>query len=170
MDEEALEIKVYLTTTKHMIDLNAGIEGKEIDKRIIENEYPVCSSCVFIPLFGQAEKELEDMADFMIEGMNGVFIDPDERTVFVGNNINDVSSSALTYKSRKDDPYAEDFFRRWKETHCTLFEYSVISVPPEKMHQVSKFIVFININGLWLVDKWRWLKRTKQPMFIKSID
>lgn len=159
-------IKVFLTTTKYMIPSK---NDTTMSRNLKYRDIPYCSGLTFIPLFDASEKELSNISVFLIDGMKKVFVYPEEKRIFIGKDPDDMYTCALDYISKKNDHYADSFFKRWNEIKATIVDISIISCPPEKIKMVEKYRTFINVNGVWEQNKWRWLKRIKMPMFLTKM-
>ena len=141
------DIHVALTTTGHTVVMQDASE--EFLKVTKDADIPVCVANIGLGMFGfgiNAEQFELRWAQICIEMAKTVQIDTKKKTVFVGKDPTDTDTGLVEYTELgQNNICADDFFRRWNETHTMVFEFSAFNLNGE-----SRFA----IKGLWMRDHW----------------
>jgi hypothetical protein len=140
------EIDVYLTTTKW-----TQVQ-KMNDIQIATMDVPVCVAKIVMLMFGfnfhekeESEHKWSDVCKLMAQY---VIIDPTKRFLYIGDDKNAKSGTALVEFQSPVSEYSTHFFKRWVETKSLLFEFTVMDA-----NQQSLFC----IRGLWVNNSWQTL-------------
>lgn len=141
------DIQVALTTTKHVVVLQNASEVLLNSTR--DADIPVCVANTALGMYGPSS----DVEEFELRGAQICVkmakitqIISDKKTVFIGEDPSDLETALVDYTEQGNSVCANDFFKRWDETHSLLFEFSVFD-----LMGVSRF----SVKGIWAEGCWQ---------------
>lgn len=144
-------IRVALSTTKYMLP-----DSKEVRKEdllIINQDIPVCIAELYVempPLPGSSELFEHSVAESIKEAMKVVHIDSKHKSIYIGDDPSDMSSSIISFEEIKNNEYEMNFFERWDEQKKLILEFNVLKYDINK----DNFEPLFSIKGLWSDFRW----------------
>jgi len=144
------DIKVVLTTTKHIVRANLAPEDliKYRDCNI-----PMCVAEMNMSLFGfgsKLERQELNFAQLCMNMCKVIQIDSKARHVFIGEDPLEITTGLIEYTDDIRDHKTDDFFSQWEKLNTLLMEYQVND-------PVKKDSIFC-VKGLWLKSFWHQLE------------
>jgi hypothetical protein len=134
------QISVLLTTSKYATLINAT----ELNESYQKFNIPICKAKIGLGMFGfgpELEQQEHSFSEICKDMAKQVWIYPETQTVRIGMDETDNEQDLVTYQVEKPSCYTEEFFKRWQEIHCLLFEFSVFD-----QEGSPRFA----LKGLWL--------------------
>jgi len=142
------DIGVSLSTTKHMLSTKEGLN------QIQALHVPVCSVQFLCGMLLGSNREAEimeaSMAQMCMSMTKEVAVDSEKRTVFVAEDLKDIETYLIEYTDSVKGEYADDFFKRWDETHSMLLEFTAFNWGNKSGATKAIF----SIKGCWILDRW----------------
>jgi hypothetical protein len=130
-------ISVALTTTKFMI----GREDSSTDMNV-----PICIAELGMGIFGGNTEQMEHLfAEVCRKNAKIVDIHPDKKTIFIGMDPSIEETGLITYTEERNSEYSIEFFKRWSELHCMIFEFQMLDLKNEPLFA---------LQGIWRNDHW----------------
>lgn len=152
------DITVFLTTTKYTKAISGGIDLEEVRRHI----HPICVAEQYVNLsrtkFRLIEKDLQKSVRSLT---GGVFIDPSEKTVFVGHNPEDEKTGLVVYKDIGEGEASADFFDFWQLYKSMFFEFQVY----RRVNNLQRPTFQFSLSGYWAEGQWKQLVITERCAF-----
>ncbi len=154
----AEDITVFLSTTKHTKAADRGLDVEAMRRFV----HPICVAEQYVTISRKQFRLIERGLQKSIFSLaRGVYIDPDERTVFVGKDPEKESTGLVIYKDLLQGEASDGFFDCWRLYKSMFFEFQVL----RRLSGVEKPTFQFSIVGHWEDNAWAALILKKSPSF-----
>ena len=139
---EVVGIKVYLSSTKHLISVETG--------KLKEADMPICSAIIRL---NRPTKKIDKqhMKRVCRDLARYVHIDVEKKYLIISETPNNPNHALVEYEIKNSNQFGDQFLKRWQKTRMLMFEFNLYD-------KKDKYI--LTLKGLWDDIEYKWSSLT----------